>query len=58
MQDYSFLFHKIKGQKRYQVLSNTVKKLTSLIDIFFNRINLLLERDERLIGLESEGYSL
>lgn len=34
LQDYSLLFHKIKGQQRYQILSNTMKKLTSLIDIF------------------------
>lgn len=33
LQDYSLLFRKIEGQQRYQVLSNTMKKLTSLIDI-------------------------
>lgn len=33
LQDYSLLFHKIKGQQRYQVLPNTIKKMTGLIDI-------------------------
>lgn len=34
LQNYSLLFHKIKGRKIYQVLSNAIKKLISFIDIF------------------------
>lgn len=56
LQNYPLLFHKTKGQKMYQVLSNTIKNLTSLT--FFNRINLVLEREKGLIGLETEGCSL